>query len=163
AVQPTTPGWLEEDGSNLASVIATTSENSPVSIQRVQDYLSLITPEIQSFTPIRYGDYETVRFSLQGASPPERVEFDAASLSDGTLAALGPRLAAFQVFLPSGPPSGIGIEEPEPSLPPAASRALVSPLDAATEHTQVLLTAHSGDLLDDRKISPASILVVRQR
>jgi hypothetical protein len=36
-------------------------------------------------------------------------------------------------------------------------------LDAATEHTQVLLTTHSGDLLADPKLSPSSVLVVRMR
>jgi predicted ATPase len=163
-VQKPSPGYfLTTDGGNLASVLATMKENNPSAFERLLAYLSVIAPEVLSLTSVRYGEFETVRFTLQSGSPSALLEFDAASMSDGTLRVLATLAAAFQVVLPLGHPSLIGIEEPETSLHPAAAHALVSALEGATEHTQVLLTTHSGDLLDDPKLSPASVLVTRQR
>jgi predicted ATPase len=42
-------------------------------------------------------------------------------------------------------------------------RALVDALDEATQHTQVLVTTHSADLLDDPELDPSQVLVVRSR
>jgi predicted ATPase len=84
-------------------------------------------------------------------------------MSDGTLCALGNIMAAFQIVLPYGYPSVIGIEQPETALHPAAMRALVDALDEATQRTQVLLTTHSADLLSGRDVGPGQVLVVRNQ
>ena len=84
-------------------------------------------------------------------------------MSDGTIRALAALIAAFQIVLPKGSPSVVGIEEPETALHPAAMRALVDALDEATQRTQILLTTHSGDLLAGRDISAGQVLVVRNR
>src|SRR5207237_9345005 len=104
---------------------------------------------------------ETLRFRLRSVAGSP-LEFDAASISDGTLRALAAMVAAFQVIFPAGRSGVIGIEEPETSLHPAAAHALVSALDAATEYTQVLLTTHSGDILAERNLHPSQVLVVRK-
>ena len=109
------------------------------------------------------GEYETIRFRLRNEARESPLEFDAASMSDGTLRALAALMAAFQIVLPHGFPSVVGIEEPETALHPAAMRALVDALDDATQRTQILLTTHSADLLSGRDISPGQILVVRNR
>jgi predicted ATPase len=88
------------------------------------------------------------------------LEFDAASMSDGTLRVLAALVAAFQIILPRGHPSLVAIEEPETSLHPAAMRALVDALDEATGHTQVLLTTHSAELLDNPHVRPENVRVV---
>jgi predicted ATP-binding protein involved in virulence len=54
----------------------------------------------------------------------------------------------------------IGIEEPETALHPAASAVLREALERASEHTQIIVTSHSPDLLDDVAITPEKILVV---
>jgi len=54
----------------------------------------------------------------------------------------------------------IGIEEPETALHPAAAGALREALERASEKTQVLVTSHSPDLLDDSSIEADNILVV---
>jgi predicted ATPase len=158
------PGYLlERDGSNLASVIAMLREKDPGLLQRVKEYLSIISPDVQDFDSVPCGEYETLCFRVHSGPGSPPLEFDATSMSDGTLRALAAIMAAFQVVFPRGRPSVIGIEEPEAALHPAAAHALVSALEAATEHTQVLLTTHSGDLLADPKVPLSSVLVVRLR
>jgi len=164
ALSKPNPGWvLEQDGGNLASVIESLREIEPESVERVRDYLRVIVDDVQDFNVVRYGEYETVRFRLRGEDVSSPVEFDAASMSDGTLRVLAALVAGFQIVLPHGHPSVIGIEEPEAALHPAAMRALVDALDEATQWTQVLLTTHSADLLSDPDITPGQVLVVRNR
>jgi predicted ATPase len=164
ALQKPSPGsLLEKDGCNLASVIEGLKEVEEEAVERVKDYLVTIAEEVESFAVARYGEYETVRFRLPGGSPQSSLEFDAASMSDGTLRALAALTAAFQISLPHGYPGVIGIEEPETALHPAAMRALVDALDDATQRTQVLLTTHSADLLSGRDVNPGQVLVVRNR
>jgi predicted ATPase len=163
ALQHPNPGsMLARDGHNLASVIGSLRDHDRTTFQRVRDYLVNISEEIETFGTIRYGEYETVRFRLRGGSEDKPLEFDAASMSDGTLRALAALVAAFQIHLPDGP-SVIGIEEPETALHPAATQALVDALDEATQRTQVILTTHSADLLSGRDITPGQVLVVRNR
>jgi predicted ATPase len=161
-IKPQPGSLLDRDGSNLASVLDSLKKMEPDTVQRLREYLSLITEEVQNLDAVRYGEYETVRFHLRSASKDKPLEFDAASMSDGTLRALASLVAAFQIHLPSGP-SVVGIEEPETALHPAASRALVAALDEATARTQILLTTHSADLLADRDIRPSQLLVVRNQ
>jgi predicted ATPase len=159
-LQAPNPGWfLERDGSNLASVIEATGENDEESIERVGRYLSAITGLVELLGVVKYGDYETVRFRVtrNGGDP---LEFDAANMSDGTLRALAALVAAFQIVLPHGHPSLVAIEEPETSLHPAAMRALVDALDEATTRTQILLTTHSTELLDNPHVRPENVRVV---
>jgi len=57
----------------------------------------------------------------------------------------------------------VGIEEPETALHPAAARALMAALNEATEHTQVLLTTHSADLLEAMDAGEEGLLAVVAR
>lgn len=151
---------LEHDGSNLASVIETTRENEKETVPRVGQYLAAITGTVERFDVVRYGDYETVRFRVAHGGESQPLEFDAASMSDGTLRILAALVAAFQVMPPHGNPNLVAIEEPETSLHPAAMRALVDALDEATLRTQVLLTTHSAEMLDNPAIKPENVRVV---
>ncbi len=154
---------LERDGSNLASVIEGLREIDPAAVERVRDYLALITEEVTRFEVKSYDEVEGLWFYLRPSPTAQPIPFDAASMSDGTLRALAALMAAFQIHLPSGGPSVVGIEEPETALHPAALRALVDALDEATQRTQVLLTTHSADLLSGRDLTPGQVLVVRNR
>jgi predicted ATPase len=160
-LQQPTPGLhLEQDGSNLASVIESTREMDPETINRVSVYLSAVVDEVDSFWPVRYGEYETVRFRIRSRHSQEPLEFDAASMSDGTLRTLAALVAVFQLL---SAPRLVCIEEPETSLHPAAMRALVDALDEATGRTQILLSTHSAEILDNPTIRPENILVVQMR
>lgn len=164
ALQKPNPGrLLEKDGRNLASVIEGLKEIDEGSVERVKDYLVVIANEVKIFSVARYGEYETVKFRLRDGLPKSPLEFDAAAMSDGTLRALAALVATFQIVLPHGYPSVVGIEEPETALHPAAMQALVDALDDATQRTQILLTTHSADLLAGRDVNPGQVLVVRNR
>ena len=159
---------LDQDGANLASVIEATRENDEEAFERIRRYLSVITGSIELLGLIKYGaDYETARFRVSRHGQGQPLEFDAASMSDGTLRILAALVAAFQHVEPLGTsdtliqPSLVGIEEPETSLHPAAMRALVDALDEATLRTQILLTTHSAEMLDNPTIKPENIRVVQ--
>jgi predicted ATPase len=138
------------------------------SFERIRRYLSVITGSVELLGLIKYGaDYETVRFRVSRNGQGQSLEFDAASMSDGTLRVLAALVAAFQHVEPRGishfliQPSAVGIEEPETSIHPAAMRALVDALDEATLRTQIILTTHSADMLDNPTIKPENIRVVQ--
>ena len=132
-LQKPEPGnQLKRDGRNLASVLEGIRESDPESLGRIKAYLSAIVDEVNGFEVVPYGDYETVRFQLRSKGAEGKpIEFDASSMSDGTLRALAALVAAFQNTSGHGP-SVIGIEEPETALHPAAMRALVDALEEAT-------------------------------
>ncbi len=160
---PSPGGFLERDGSNLASVLETTREVDEWAVERAGRYLLAITKTAAFAGVSRSGGYEMLRFRVpvgpNGAPAP--MEFPAASMSDGTLRVFAALVAAFQRALPHGSPSVVAIEEPETALHPAAMRALVDALDEATSRTQILLTTHSADMLDNPTIQPANVRVVQ--
>lgn len=88
-------------------------------------------------------------------------KFCAVGLSSGTLPALGTLVAVNQLAEGSSPVRLVGIEEPETALHPAASGALVAALREAATHTQVLVTTHSPDLLDQIDPERDRLLVVQ--
>jgi hypothetical protein len=151
---------LAPDGSNLARAIEGLKEIDESTLERVRAYVKAVVPEIDSFDTVQYGDWETVKFRLHPTAGMPPVEFDAESMSDGTLRVLASLIAAFQIHLPHGP-SVIAIEEPETALHPAAMRALVGAMDEATLRTQVLLTTHSPALLDVEQVRPKNVRVVQ--
>jgi predicted ATPase len=154
---------LDQDGVNLASVIADIGKTEPWAFERIGQYLSAVVPQIESFAPIQFGEYGTIRFRLCSPTPDKALEFDAASMSDGTLRVFAALTAVFQNVPPYGYPSVVGIEEPESALHPAAMRALVAALDEAALRMQVLLTTHSPDLLDVEEVKPENVRVVEWR
>ena len=105
------------------------------------------------------GPLETLEFRQEMAGSRHPWRFPAQNMSDGTLRALGVLTALFQGNRDVRPLL-VGIEEPETALHPAASAALRAALTKAAQHTQVIVTSHSPDLLDDRNISPDSFLAV---
>ncbi len=152
--------FLESDGANLASVIHTTEKTDKNSMDRVRQFLSVIAEPVHVLGAAEYGDYKTVRFQVdRGGAPP--LEFDTSAMSDGTLRALAALVAVYQNVPPYDSPSLVAIEEPETALHPAAMRALVAALDEATLRTQILLTTHSADMLDNSTIHPENVRVVQ--
>jgi predicted ATPase len=102
---------------------------------------------------------ETLEFRQDMAGSKHPWKFLAQNMSDGTLRALGVLVALFQSNRDYAP-TLIGIEEPETALHPAASAALREALMRASEQTQVIVTSHSPDLLDDKRLAADSFLAV---
>ena len=161
-LQAPDPGdLLIRDGSNLTSVLARLSD--PVK-RRIEEYLATIVPGVHGVKVKKFGPKETLEFrqDVAGAKHPWR--FLANNMSDGTLRALGILVALFQgnndpkkrVLL-------VGVEEPEIALHPAAVGVLLDALRDAADNTQIIITSHSPDLLDDKDLDPGSILAVEAR
>lgn len=150
---------LKPAGENISSVVGHLARTNPTAKQLIEDYLHAVVPMVHGVDRETVGPMESLSFKqdMAGAKNPWR--FLAQNMSDGTLRALGILTALFQGNSDHSP-SLIGIEEPETALHPAASAALREALERASERTQVIVTSHSPDLLDDMKIDPESLLVV---
>ncbi len=149
---------LARDGANIASVLATLSRTQPELKLRIEEYLRLIVPGVESVQRRAMGAWETLEFRQRVAGAPNPWTFQASSMSDGTLRALGVLTALFATDLPFLSP--VAIEEPESALHPAAAGMLLEALRAAAESRQVLATSHSPDLLD-ASVMPEELLAVR--
>lgn len=150
---------LKPVGENIVSVIGHLERVAPQNLTLIENYLQTVVPMMHGLERKQIGPLETLEFrqEVAGAQAPWR--FPAQNMSDGTLRALGVLTALFQGNQDFAP-SLIGIEEPETALHPAASAALREALTKASATTQVMVTSHSPDLLDDRSILPEHILAV---
>jgi len=161
-LQPPDAGeLLARDGSNFASVVANLGKHAPEVKRRIEEYLGKVVPGVRGVDARSIGPKETLEFrqEVSGAKDPWR--FLAANMSDGTLRALGVLVSVFQSA--NGGAASVpvvGIEEPEVALHPAAAGVLLDSLREASVHTQVLVTSHSGDLLDNEDLPTESILAV---
>ncbi len=151
---------LDRDGSNLASVLARLEEDNPTMIERIREYLSLIVPDITGFQRISVGHHETLEFHQRVKGSQHPWKFLAGSMSDGTMRALGILTAVMQLVERAEPVRLVGIEEPETALHPAASGSLMDALREASQHTQIIATTHSPDLLDRYNPETDSLLVL---
>lgn len=151
---------LARDGSNLASVIGKLALNDTTK-KRIEEYLAKVVPGVHGVDAKVIGPKETLEFrqSVAGSHDPWR--FLAANMSDGTLRALGILVALFQSDngMAKRVPL-VGIEEPEVALHPAAAGVLLDSLREASRKTQIIVTSHSPDLLDDASLDTDSILAV---
>lgn len=158
--QPEKGDLLARDGRNLASVVARMRDGDGAKAkERIEDYLRVIVPGIIGVEHRTLGHMETLEFrqSVDGSKEPWR--FNAQSMSDGTLRALGVLVALFQTHARMTIPL-VGIEEPETALHPAASGLLLEALKEASRFVQVVVTSHSADLLDDPDIEASQIVAV---
>ena len=150
---------LKSAGENIVSVIGHLERVAPESLTLIQEYLQSVVPMVQGVERRPIGSMETLEFRQDMAGSKHPWRFPAQNMSDGTLRALGVLTALFQSNRDFAPLL-IGIEEPETALHPAASAALREALSRASKNTQVIVTSHSPDLLDDHDISPESFLAV---
>lgn len=150
---------LKPAGENIASVIGHLEHTAPEAMIVIRDYLQIVVPMVHGVERKSIGPMETLEFrqAMTGAKHPWR--FLAQNMSDGTLRALGVLTALFQGN-EADAPSVIGIEEPETALHPAASAALREALQRASEKTQIIVTSHSPDLLDDPELPADALLAV---
>jgi predicted ATPase len=154
---------LHHDGGNIASVIARLTKDEPKIAKRITNYLSTIIPGITDVCRVALGPRETLEFrqGVEGAKHPWR--FYAASMSDGTLRALGTLVAVMQLVECKKSIRLAGIEEPETALHPAAAGALMDALREASIRTQIVITTHSPDLVDQVAPEKDRLLAVEVR
>ena len=158
---PDSGDLLTRDGSNLASVF---KQLSPSVKGRIKEYLAAIVPGVNKIESRKYGPKEGLVFTQNVAKARESQRFLANNMSDGTLRALGILVALFQEHRdPKKRVLLVGIEEPEIALHPAAAGVLLDALREAADNTQIIITSHSPDLLDDKELDPESILATEAR
>ena len=161
-LQAPDPGdLLTRDGSNLTSVF---KQLSPSVKGRIKEYLAAIVPNVDKIEARKYGPKEGLVFTQNVTRSDDSQRFLANNMSDGTLRALGILVALFQEHRdPKRYVLLVGIEEPESALHPAAAGVLLDALRDAADKTQIIITSHSPDLLDDKDLNPESILAVEAR
>lgn len=159
--QPQPGSLLARDGSNLASVLKQLKTSAPDKLDRVIDYIRAVGVPIRSIEHKQAGSLETFEVVQERFADGRVVPFEAISLSDGTIRALGILVSLVSVG-PEGMsgPSLIGIEEPETALHPAAAGALMDALTEGSETAQILVTCHSPDLLEHSEVRPQMIRAV---
>jgi predicted ATPase len=153
---------LLRDGRNLTSVLAMLALLDGPRKKRIEEYLAAIVPGVTGVDVKDVSPKMTLEFrqEVAGASTPWR--FNAGSMSDGTLRALGILVALFQSGESSVPAVPlVGIEEPEVALHPAAVGALLDAVREASQSRQVILTTHSPDLLDLAEMDRELLLAVQ--
>ena len=150
---------LRPAGENIASVIGHLEKAAPAQLTLIQEYLHSVAPMVHGVERKPIGPMETLEFRQDMAGSKHPWRFLAQNMSDGTLRALGVLSALLQGNVDYSP-TLIGIEEPEIALDPAASAALREALVRASETTQILVTSHSPDLLDDPRIDADAVLAV---
>jgi predicted ATPase len=158
--RPSAKEYLERDGRNIASVLGYLSKNSPQTLGRIEEFLAEVVPSIEKVEKIEYGSLEAPQFRQRVAGAKDAWRFPAVNMSDGTLRVLGILVALFQAAGSHKPVPLVGIEEPETALNPGAAGVLLDSLRVASQKTQVLITSHSPDLLDNKHLHPDSILAV---
>jgi predicted ATPase len=152
--------YLERDGRNVASVLGNLERNSRETLQQIWQFLERVVPGVERVEKIVYGSLEAPEFRQAVAGQKDPWRFPAINMSDGTLRVLGILVALFQAAGSSKPVPLVGIEEPETALNPGAAGVLLDSLRTASQKTQVLVTSHSPELLDDKNIHPDSLLAV---
>jgi predicted ATPase len=151
---------LHRDGGNIASVVGRLGTDQPQIMERIQDYLATIVPGITGVERVQLGPRETLQFKQKVVGAAHPWKFFASNMSDGTLRALGTLVAVTQLAERKVPVTLVGIEEPETALHPAAAGALMDALREAASHTQILVTSHSPDLLDQVDLESETLLAV---
>ncbi len=161
-LQPPDPGEvLKRDGSNLASVLSLMDSESSGAKKRVETFLSKVVPGIEGVDVRHIGKKETLEFRQLVGTNQDPWRFPAENMSDGTLRALGVLTALFQSANGNAPRIPfVGIEEPEAAVHPGAAGIIRDGLRIASNTTQVAVSSHSPDLLDDKEILDTSILAV---
>jgi predicted ATPase len=156
--KPSSGRKLERNGSNAASVLRELRTKFKGDYERLCELLRAIVPGITSVREIKLGDRLTLRFT-QDVGDAGTLVFDAFSMSDGTLRAIGLLLAIFQ----QPTPPLVVIEEPEATIHPGALGVLLDAIRHAARKTQVVVTTHSPEVLDAPWIEDRHIRIVEWR
>ncbi|MBM3726911.1 MAG: chromosome segregation protein SMC [Acidobacteria bacterium] len=150
---------LLSDGSNVASIYSQMIKQDRPAVDRVQEFLNAVVPEVESVRVRTLGPKETLEFTERSGGRKDG-RFFAANMSDGTLRVFAMLVALFNRL---GPGNALAvIEEPEMALHPAAAGVVHDILKEASGFRQVIVTSHSADLLDRSDIAPDSILAVER-
>jgi predicted ATPase len=146
---------LRSDGSNVASVLQEIERQSADDWGRICELLETIIPRTTKVQSKKHGNKLSLEFTQEWAKS-KKVIFDAFSMSDGTLRALGLLTAVYQ----RPRPSVLVVEEPEATIHPGALGSILDLLRHASRNMQVVVTTHSPELLDAEWIGDENVRIV---
>ncbi len=153
---------LARDGCNATSVLRAMLQSAPARKVRVEKLLAAVAPGVEAVDVRTLGAREVLVFQQQVGNARDAWHFPAASMSDGTLRALGILLALFHTCGEERQAAAlIAIEEPELALHPAGAGVLLDAIREASTTAQMLITSHSPDLLDNLRMPCETLLEVR--
>lgn len=146
---------LSEDGSNWASVVRALrrTKDGRASLERIAEVMRAALPGYQEVTVSPAGSYLVPILTLENGPDGKPQKFDPVQLSDGTLRVFGILLALYQ----QPAPKLLIIEEPEQTVHPGVLAALAEAFKEASQRTQIVLTTHSPQLID--QFSPDCVRV----
>ena len=157
---------LRADGTNLANVFyglgvrdnirSAYIPDGGLETERILQYLKAVTPDLTDVKTEAFGGLRAFRFFMKSTRQPFQVN----QVSDGTVRSLAVLVALFQGVPAGRMVSGVGLEEPETALHPAAAGALFDAMQEASASVQVIATTHSADLLDKKEVNTDAILSV---
>jgi len=142
---------MDTHGSNWASIL----RDQPLATWKPEliSALQKLTSDIEDIKVSQAASYLVVQFRHAAERGPKW--FDAAQESDGTL-----RVAGIVTALLQEPPVPlIGVEEPELTVHPGAIPLLYDYLKQASRRSQVLVTTHSPELLDQMEADEVWVVV----
>ncbi|WP_314430122.1 AAA family ATPase [Microbacterium lacticum] len=137
---PSSTDEFDPAGSNTTSVFEALTQEERA---QVTERLSAVVPGIVRIEPQNFADKQTLAFFQHTASGNRK--FLAKQMSDGTLRAFAIMLAMTQ----KTQPQLVVIEEPEVAIHLGALQSLVEILKSSSSTTQVLITTHSADIIDE--------------
>jgi predicted ATPase len=146
--EPQTPDsglGLLFDGRNAASVLREIERRSSEDIVEIGEFLAAMLPHKVQVRSIQQGNKISIEFVQEWDG--KTLMFEASSMSDGTLRALGLLAAVYQ----HPAPSVIVFEEPESTVHPGALGVILDLIHVARHRAQVVVTTHSPELLDAGK------------
>lgn len=164
-LQDPDPGLvLSRDGHNLSAALDRLRKEKPESFEAIVQYLSKIVPGITGIEIVPLSRKMTLQFRQKVGANASPWRFIAENMSDGTLRVLGILTALFQFGGTSRKDVPlVGIEEPETAIHPGAAGILREAISLASQSTQVLVTSHSPELLDDPDLDAEEIFSVESK
>jgi predicted ATPase len=152
---PENGSGLKSDGNNVARVLQEIRRRSRDDFERICEFLEAIVPNTKRVRPIKQGNKLALEFTQQWGEE-KTIRFEAGSMSDGTLRALGLLTAVYQFPRPSL----VIIEEPEATMHLEALPVITDLIRHASRFRQVVVTTHNPDVLDAEWIEGRHIRIV---
>ncbi len=143
---------LEEGGQNLALVLH--EFDSLGRLDQIRGLLEELNQGYRNIKPRFLNGIWLVQLNEEGLLDPVMSQ----RISDGTLKFIC--LAA--LLLDPSPPPVICIEEPEVGLHPDAMRVVARLLREAADRTQLIVTTHSADMIDEFSGTPEAVVVTEK-
>jgi predicted ATPase len=136
--------FLQPDGSNLAAVLLSISEDSPMDYRRIIQNIQLCLPMFDDFYLKPNGD-QNENILLRWTAKNSSSVFGANALSDGSIRFICLTVLLMQPNLPKV----LLIDEPELGLHPAAIGILAAMLSRAALQSQLIISTQSPALVSE--------------